>query len=279
MLEDEWLEAYGLKLAASGGLGELPRIFDTANPGSNKYGDPDLGSPNEKCTPSGPGTGIGGEPGAPGENCDPLGNVLIIQENNKKPEIPDDNVDGGTITFTFMQTVEYVYAFGIIDVDYESSMTVYTETDAGLSSETIEIEMLGDNSVQTVPISMANVVKLKLDLARSGGVTFLTFCVPGPAPTPGGATPSEMPVMVPTRDSAAQVLLLVKVPLNLQVKVPLNPHLTVQVNLRARARANHQVSLRVLLLRLLLVMLHPNHQASLQANHHGSQVCQYNHRF
>ena len=184
---NEWLEAYGLKLAASGGLGELPRIFDTANPGSNRYGDPDLGSPNEKCTPSGPGTGIGGEPGAPGENCDPLGNVLIIQENNKKPEIPDDNVDGGMIRFIFTEPLEYVYEMGLIDIDYESSITVFSKTE----TKTIQInDSLGDNAVQAVPINMANVLEIKLTLSRSGAVTFLSFCYPSvPAPTPSGGTP------------------------------------------------------------------------------------------
>jgi uncharacterized protein (DUF2141 family) len=82
--------AFGLTISASGGLGSLPRLFDTANPGTQAKGDPDLGAPNERCDGGGPGWGEGGEPDGAGPNCKPLGNVLIIQEPNDHPEIPDD---------------------------------------------------------------------------------------------------------------------------------------------------------------------------------------------
>jgi hypothetical protein len=82
--------AFGLTISASGGLGSLPRLFDTANPGTQAKGDPDLGAPNERCDGGGPGWGEGGEPDGAGPNCKPLGNVLIIQEPNDYPEIPDD---------------------------------------------------------------------------------------------------------------------------------------------------------------------------------------------
>jgi hypothetical protein len=75
-------------MSAAGGFGTLPRTLDTANPGEEPFGDADLGAPNEKCTPPGPGVGAGGEPGLPGENCSPLGNVLIIQEENEDLTIP-----------------------------------------------------------------------------------------------------------------------------------------------------------------------------------------------
>ena len=42
-VEDEW-EAYGLTLSAAGGLGSLPRLFDTSSVGN----DPDLGSSKRK---------------------------------------------------------------------------------------------------------------------------------------------------------------------------------------------------------------------------------------
>ena len=78
--------AFGLTISASGGLGTLPRLFDTANPGGKDgYGDPDLGAPNERCNGGGPGWGEGGEPDGAGPNCNPLGNVLIVQEPNDHP--------------------------------------------------------------------------------------------------------------------------------------------------------------------------------------------------
>jgi len=82
-VEKEWA-AYGLTLSATGGFLDFPRLFDTSDIGNPNFGDADLGSPNERCTPSGPGVGEGGEPGEPGENCVPQGNVLIIQEDNGK---------------------------------------------------------------------------------------------------------------------------------------------------------------------------------------------------
>ena len=72
--------------------GGAARIFDTAQPGGFN-GDTDLGSPNELCSPSGPGEGAGGAPDSNYANCDPQGMVLIIQESNKA--IPDDNAGGG----------------------------------------------------------------------------------------------------------------------------------------------------------------------------------------
>ena len=80
-MSDEWIEL-GLVLNASGGVGTLPRLFDTFNPrGPNgSGGDADLGSPNESCPVPGPGIGQGGALGEIGENCEPLGNVLIVQE-------------------------------------------------------------------------------------------------------------------------------------------------------------------------------------------------------
>jgi hypothetical protein len=74
------------------------RLFDSLNPTGN---DDDLGSPNMRCSPSGrPGKGKGGELGMEGENCEPLGNVLIIQEGTKAK--PNDNSHGGITHFDFM---------------------------------------------------------------------------------------------------------------------------------------------------------------------------------
>lgn len=86
-VSDEWID-YGMLLSVNGGLGGLPRLFDTANPRgpNNKGGDPDLGAPNTRCDSRGPGIGEGGWPGSVGENCNPLGNVLIIQEDKASPD-------------------------------------------------------------------------------------------------------------------------------------------------------------------------------------------------
>lgn len=120
------------------------RIFDMANPGNVTAGDPDLGTPNKKCTPTGPGIGVGGEPGQPGENCWPRGNVLIIQEDNKLPQIPDDNAKGGNITLDFPDAGgKSVHAIGLLDIDEVATVIVTSET---MGEKVIDVPNLGDNS-------------------------------------------------------------------------------------------------------------------------------------
>lgn len=149
-LSNEWYDKYGLTLSATGGYLNKPRLFDTLHPGTKSHGDPDLGSPNERCPSGGPGKGEGGEPDAVGANCEPLGNVLIIQEQNDRLDIPDDNVDGGVITFHFEKPVR-VKKIGLLDIDYESFLRVKTSKSGKVSSSDIPVPMLGDNSVQVRP--------------------------------------------------------------------------------------------------------------------------------
>ena len=174
-IDDEWAEI-GLTISSRGGHGSRPRLFDTSNPGTMEFGDPDLGSPNEYCSTRGPGIGNGGVPGAKGENCRPLGNVLIIQEDNDNLAIPDDNVNGGTITFAFAPGKADVYEIGLLDVDYDCSLFVLHATDGGIKAEKIQVPLLGDNSVQTVSINKNNVKLIHLYASRSAAVTFLSFC-------------------------------------------------------------------------------------------------------
>ena len=75
-VKDQW-QKNGVSITAKGGYspnGNEARIFDTARLGVN--GNPDLGSPNQKC--GGPGKGSGGEPGKKGENCKPLGSKFQV---------------------------------------------------------------------------------------------------------------------------------------------------------------------------------------------------------
>ena len=194
---DEW-SSIGLELFAEGGVGSRPRIFDTADPGGEKpsdCGDSDLGAPNKYCPGGGPGKGIGGEPGKPGENCEPLGNVLIVQEPGE--DCPDDNGDGGLITLDFpAEGGNYVYEIGLLDVDYATKVVIVYEKSPGTLEEyEITVPLLGDNSYQTVIIDQANVKWIKVMFARSGAVTSITFCPdqPSPAPTPIGTGPEPTP--------------------------------------------------------------------------------------
>jgi hypothetical protein len=107
---------YLVTIEATGGYtpGGAARVFNTANPGTTDNGDPDLGSPNSKCDGGGPGKGNGGAPGSSHSNCVPLGNVLIVQEDDK--DQPDDNGGGGTIKFSFTRAAK-IQDISILDID------------------------------------------------------------------------------------------------------------------------------------------------------------------
>jgi hypothetical protein len=127
-------------------------IFDSSNPTG---GDPDLGSPNETCPGGGPGIGTGGEVGQPGENCVPLGNLLVIAEDildaggDGLVDDPDDDLDGGEITFTWNSPTS-PKRIVIMDIDSESaSVTV----EKNLLTVTVNATDLGNNSAQTIDLS------------------------------------------------------------------------------------------------------------------------------
>jgi hypothetical protein len=176
-IENEWIE-YGFTLSAEGGVGTLPRVFDTACPGvetPGSCGDSDLGAPNQACSGRGPGQGAGGIPGQQGENYDPHGNELIVQEPGES--CPDDNVDGGIITFDFpFGSGHYVKEIGHLDIDYETIAFVATQTPNGFSEREIVVPPLGDNSYQVLEIVEGNVKWIKVVFERSGAITSITFC-------------------------------------------------------------------------------------------------------
>jgi hypothetical protein len=177
-VEKEWAK-FGLTLSAAGGYSTRPRVFDTANTGNNDIdGDSDLGSPNKRCKPAGPGVGKGGEPDEKGANCTPLCNVLIVQERNQNMDIPDDNVSGGSIIFDFEPEAQFVSKIGLLDVDYKTSISVLYKTQSGkVTRKTIKAPpILGDNSYQELPINMANVSRVTLTMERSGAVSSISFC-------------------------------------------------------------------------------------------------------
>jgi len=200
-VSDEWLDKYGLILSSSGGYLDIPRLLNTSDPSIEK----DLGSPNKKCTPPGIGSGEGGEPGMPGENCVPQGNVLIIQESNK--DFPDDSRDGGVIAFDFSPNAEAIYSVGLMDVGGNgTNITVIFEDKTGSPEDTtITVVGLGNNAVQMVPINMKSVSQLRVSLAGSAAVTYISYCF-----TPdGGSSPPvlvSLPSQVPSRSPAPSAM-------------------------------------------------------------------------
>lgn len=111
----ELMQKFQVKVTAQTGLGGyVPggkvMVMDSAKPSK---ADLDLGSPNESC--EGPGKGLGGQVGSKYENCEPLGNVVFVQQSNTASA---DNLEGSrsTLIFRFNDTVT-LHRFKILDVD------------------------------------------------------------------------------------------------------------------------------------------------------------------
>jgi hypothetical protein len=137
-VRNKWATSHGVLISAKKDtdcattVGYTPwgaaRVFDTSSPGTNNdNGDPDLGSPNQGCTPAGPGVGNGGNPkkntnNPDAFNCDAQGKSLIIQEYNN--QYPDDAGCGGTITFDFYHSPAFIGEVGLLDVDGYESVTL-----------------------------------------------------------------------------------------------------------------------------------------------------------
>jgi hypothetical protein len=108
-------------------------IFNSSDIKSQSWrDDPDLGSPNVKCDPSGPGRGRGGIPSSNYPNCDPLGNVLIIQNPWVKNR-PNDDAKGGCIFFDLSRVFPdhqnnlydwHLFNFGLLDIEEGAKITV-----------------------------------------------------------------------------------------------------------------------------------------------------------
>lgn len=170
---------YGVRLyAKSWDGGYVPsgavRVFDSANPGTYNSGDPDLGSPNSACPGGGPGLGEGGIPGSQFENCDPLGNLIIVQASNKVQ--PDDHERGSRITFKFDHPT-YVDNIVVIDNDGCNcdpvSITLHKDV-AGKVKRTGETAT-GNNGVAKISIDVHRVTKMEVYFPTSGAIASLDY--------------------------------------------------------------------------------------------------------
>ncbi len=152
-----------ISVVNNGGGPQTGIIFDSANPTGN---DPDLGSPNQTCPGGGVGVGVRGEVGQSGENCDALGNLIIVAENINDADLndivdnPDDEAGGGEILIEF-DAVVTVDTVTILDIDNE--VAAFTLLDDGTLVGNVNAGDLGDNSAQT------------LDLSSFGPITCLKF--------------------------------------------------------------------------------------------------------
>ncbi|MCP4203253.1 MAG: hypothetical protein GY769_15120, partial [bacterium] len=162
----------GLTVTTSDPVNHPAMIFDTFNPTG---GDFDLGTPNTDF--GGPGIGSGGGFGQPGQNSLPLGKILILSEDND-PTDPDDDAGPGTIIFTFDHPVPLT-SVGILDIDNDEEMGTVTAYDAEVGGgviATADMQTLGNNSYQDVPLEANGVRRIEVHFPSSGAVSSIVFC-------------------------------------------------------------------------------------------------------
>jgi hypothetical protein len=175
-LWNEYKDEFGVVLSASGGFLQFPRLFNTANANDEEA---HLGSPNELCQSPGPGVGVGGEPDAVTSNCEPLGNVLIIQDTEDTSQ-PKDTDDGGVISFIIdSDKVESVNEIGLFSIDsIGTTIKVAHFTSSGKKApKFIDVDAAGENSVQTISIERERVFQVDVNMSGRGAVSFLKMCV------------------------------------------------------------------------------------------------------
>jgi hypothetical protein len=154
-------------------------IFDSTDIKSFKpKDDPDLGSPNEHCPNSnGPGRGQGGKPDAPFPNCEPLGNLLIIQNENMDPSIPNDSAFGGCFVFEFVQPVTLLN-FGIMDLDEGRATISIRSSSSGRLQSFNSPSNIGNNGHWKAATTkdwspLVNVTAMEICIPGSGAISFL----------------------------------------------------------------------------------------------------------
>ncbi len=154
-------------------------LFDSAHPSGE---DEDLGTPNE--TSGGPGVGVAGESGQPGENGEAFGNLLVIAEDlvdanpaDGRVDDPDDEAGGGSIRFTFDEPAA-VDGLMLIDID-ENSRAGFTLYHGETLVGTSQAGALGDNSAELIQLAeYGAITRLDVDLADSGGIAYIDYHYP-----------------------------------------------------------------------------------------------------
>ena len=171
--------ANGLTISAQNNVASHPDkaiTFDSNNPTGNDF---DLGSPNAAF--GGPGIGSGGATGMPGENSVPLGNLIIIAENDVDNnndglvDDPDDEAGGGQLIFDFDGPAEVV-SITLIDLDDGTGGSVFVTEDITGNVTSFPIPDLGENSVETIPVGIGAVDQFVIDFRSSGAVAQITYC-------------------------------------------------------------------------------------------------------
>ena len=157
------------------------RVFDSSDP----QPDFDLGTPNGQCPTPGPGLGAGGVPGAAGENCVALGNLIIVQRRDKLR--PDDAEDGGILDFEVDVSARMILnEIGILDVparvgdDYIPATVEITNVAFPNEPFTFQFDGAGANGFQNIGVPDTAPIRytrnVQIDLPYDAGIAYLKFC-------------------------------------------------------------------------------------------------------
>jgi hypothetical protein len=147
--------------AASGGTNQAG-VFDTNNPTGN---DTDLAGPFA--------SGSGGPDLSPG-------NILIILGPDNGLGLPDDDMQGGSITFDFDRPVDLL-SFNYFDTESTTNGLVVTSNNGDNSG----VLFVGDNMYDTFTANFLGVTSLTFTLGGSGGIDGLEIApIPVPASLP-----------------------------------------------------------------------------------------------
>lgn len=179
LINDQWLD-WGVSISAERrGRPEPLVLFNSNCSGANCTGDPD----DDLATGSEFGTA-------------PQGNVLIIQQNNKNLTDPNDDRNGGTISFDFMNGGVNIDSITLLDVDDDFGRNnvdsiMFTAYFADGSTEEIDIFSLptsgpdsivtqlsivtGDNSLYEFDLGLSDVMKFDVTYPGSGAIASIQW--------------------------------------------------------------------------------------------------------
>jgi hypothetical protein len=137
--------------------------------------------------------------------------VLIVQEANRFPSVPDDEARGGSISLLFPDAGgKYISEIGLLDIDERKTtvVVIYDNVTGGNTTKNITVPNLRDNSFQVVKIDIERVTVIKVVLTGSGAVTHVKFCsipiltsppIATSSPTANPtASPTAKPTLTPT---------------------------------------------------------------------------------
>lgn len=171
-IDDEYKSAYGLTISsiklADGKVdpNHNTMIFDTANP---TLEDDDLGTPNQLY--GGPGNSHQ-DPPEETNNTKPLGNVLIISQDNN-PNDPNDKADGGIMRFDWENPTQLNY-IDLLDVDKADTRNkIRTYDEQGNLLHEYSVPARGNNSVQRLQLNgeLASRMEMVFDPSADGSAS------------------------------------------------------------------------------------------------------------